>query len=477
MNSSRHNCFAGGLSIGRFALCLLVALVAGGSTRALAQASFQTLRTNGPAANRFNLVLLSEGYTSAQLTRFSVDATNAVSVLLAHQPYREYSNYFNAFAIKVASNQSGSDHPAYGLYADTYFNSTYDPISDRLITIPPNFADADYNSGQGRVDVLLQAFMPKCNLPVLLVNEPYTEGGSDGDGATAIAATSYSLPEILTHETGHVVANLGDEYDYPYPGFPDTEEPNTTRQTNRTLVKWNVWIDRSTPVPTAPADSYPATIGLFEGAHYHSVGWYRPKLNCLMRESYAPFCEVCSESLVLAVYRHVRPVDAFSPASTNLSISTTQALAFQLTLLQPATHNLSVQWYTNKTTVVGATNPVFTLAPPLLGNGNHLVSAAVRDNTLLVRNDPTNLLSQTVAWEVNVNLPHLQMDSPLWLTGGQFAFRIVGSAPQGVVIQGSTNLLHWTAIATNSLVGGELWHTNPSAGSTPWGFYRAVAPR
>ena len=72
----------------------------------------QTILTNGPVSNRLNVVLLSEGYTSAQLTQFLVDATNAVNELLAHQPYQEYSNYFNAFAIQIASIQSGSDHPS-----------------------------------------------------------------------------------------------------------------------------------------------------------------------------------------------------------------------------------------------------------------------------------------------------------------------------------------------------------------------------
>ncbi len=60
-----------------------------------------------------------------------------------------------------------------------------------------------------------------------------------------------------------------------------------------------------------------------------------------------PFCSVCSEALVLAIYQRVRPVDGFSPASTNFSVTTTQALAFSLALLQPATHNLNVQWFTN----------------------------------------------------------------------------------------------------------------------------------
>ena len=76
----------------------------------------QTILTNGPVSNRLNIVVLSEGYTSNQLAQFLVDATNAVNALLSHPPYQEYSNYFNAFAIKVASNQSGSAHPTDGLY-------------------------------------------------------------------------------------------------------------------------------------------------------------------------------------------------------------------------------------------------------------------------------------------------------------------------------------------------------------------------
>jgi len=438
----------------------------------------QTILTNGPISNRLNVVVLSEGYTSAQLAQFLVDATNAVNALLAHQPYQEYSNYFNAFAIKIASSQPGSDHPSWGttgFYVNTYFNSTYDLASDRLITIPPNFADANYSHGQGKVDALLQTNMPDCHLPILLVND-FTDGGSDGFNRTAIASIGYASPEILTHETGHVLANLGDEYTNASPGFPDTEEPNTTQQTNRLLIKWKAWISTNTPIPTPPTSAYGSVVGLFQGAHYHLTQWYRPELDCLMRDLYVPFCAVCSEALVLAIYNKVRPVDAFSPVSTNLSVSTTSALTFSLALLQPATHSLSVQWYTNNTAVAGATNPALSLSPTALGNGNHTVGAVVRDDTSLVRNDPTNLLTQTVTWALNVDLPQLRLDSPQLLTGGRFAFQIVGNAPHGVVVQSSTNLLNWAALATNSLAAGQWWYTNSSAGTSPRSFYRALTP-
>ena len=443
----------------------------------------QTILTNGPISNRLNVVVLSEGYMTNQLAQFLVDATNAVNTLLSHPPYQEYRNYVNAFAIKVASNQSGSTHPLYGITNNTYFNSIYD-YSDYLITIPPNFADTNYSDGQGKVDALLQTFMPNCQLPILLVNDD-TAGGSDGFDKTAIVSleslnleASYNPPEpgVLTHETGHVLANLGDEYTTPNPGFPDTEEPNTTQQTNRALIKWTAWISPSTPVPTP--DSYGnGVVGLFQGAHYHTNGWYRPQYTCIMGFSGASFCAVCSEALVLAIYQHVRPVDAFSPTATNLSVSTTQALAFSVSRLQPATHNLSVQWLTNGMPCAGATNSGFTVLPQSLPNGSNWVSAVVTDGTALVRNDPTNLLSQTVTWAVNVSLPQLRLRSPLWLAGGgKFAFCVTGNAPQGFAIQSSTNLPNWQPLATNFLVGGQFWYTNSNAGGSPRQFYRAVTP-
>ena len=436
----------------------------------------QTILTNGPASNRFDIVVLSEAYTSSQLAQFAADATNAINELLSHQPYQEYRSYFNAVAIKVASIESGSDHPIDPLYRDTYFNSAYDPGSDRVITIPPNFADANYSHGQGKVDALLTN-VSNCHLPILLVND-INDGGSDGFGKTAIASIGYQSPEILTHETGHVLANLGDEYSYTnvYAGAPDAGEPNTTQETNRLLLKWNAWISPSTPVPTTPPDSYPSAIGLFQGARYDTTHWYRPKLDCLMRDLYVPFCSVCSEALVLAVYQRVRPVDGYSPANTNFSVTNAQAIAFSVALLQPATHSLDVQWFTNGVSWAGATNPIFTLLPQSLPNGTYSVSALVKDNTSLVRNDPTNLLSQTVIWAVNVNIPPLRLDSPVWLPGGKFAFRVSGSAPQGVSIWGATNLANWVSLSTNSLAAGQYWYTNSAATSFPRSFFRAVTP-
>ena len=435
-----------------------------------------TLLTNGFGSNRLNVVFLSEGYQTNQLGQFLADATNALNSLLSQPPYQEYANYFNAFALKVASTNSGSDHPNDSTFKNTYFNSTYDS-SDVLITIPPNFADANSSHGQGKVDALLQAYMPNCQLSVLLVND-LVPGGSDGVGKTAIAAKASGSFAYLIHETGHVLANLGDEYTQTNTsGFPNLEEPNTTQQTNPSLIKWRNWIDtNSTPIPTPPTFPYANVTGLFQGAHYHTTGWYRPQLNCTMGSYGSPFCAVCSEALVLAIYQRIRPVDTFTPAGTNMSATTAVPLTFNLSLLQPATRSLAVQWFTNGLALPGATNPALTLLPASLGNKTSLVSVVVRDYTPLVRTDPTNLLIQTVSWKVVVNIPQLSLDSPLWLSGGRFTFRVTGNAPQNFVLQGSTNMSDWIPLATNSLVGGAYSFTNSGAAAFPMRFFRARTP-
>ncbi len=431
------------------------------------QTNFYTISSNGPASNRLHVVFLSEGYTGAQFAQFLTHATNTASVLFTNKPFAEYESFFNVYAIAVASVESGSDHPVSGISRNTFFNSTYGS-SDYIITIPQNA------SGQGKVDSLLNTFMPAANLAILLVNDA-SPGGSDGAGKTAITSIApVSLADIPVHESGHVLANLGDEYTTPNPGYPDIEEPNTTRETNRALIKWNAWISTNTPVPTPEDFPYEEVVGLFEGAHYHSNGWYRPKLNCRMGSLGVPFCEVCREALILAFFDAVRPIDSFTPASTSLSTSSPDELNFSVTALEPADHALNIQWLTNGIVVTGATNSAFTILPALLNNGTNTIAAGVSDPTPLVRNDPGNKLIQNVTWQVNVSLPRLELSAPRWLGDGKFAFRVSGEAPQGFVIQGSTNFTNWTPIATNNLVQGRFDYTNYNGKNFLLRMFRAV---
>ena len=167
-------------------------LLLGSSLLLPGQTNFYTLTANGTAAKRLNIVFLAEGYTSSQFGTFLTNATNTANFFLSTAPFAEYASYFNCYAIAVASAQSGSDHPGWPQFVNTYFNSSYDLSWDTLITIP---ADA---SGQGKVDALLNTFMPAANLAVLLVND-LNPGGSDGGGRTAISAIA---PNSLAYKIG-----------------------------------------------------------------------------------------------------------------------------------------------------------------------------------------------------------------------------------------------------------------------------------
>ena len=388
-------------------------------------------------------------------------------------PYQEYSSYFNAFAISVASIDSGSDHPLEGVFKNTYFNSSYDTYGlTELLTIPPNNWDANYNDGQGKVINLLTNLVPEYDLVMLLVND-LQYGGSGG--AALISSLSVDSAEIVRHESGHTFAGLTDEYGDPFPGYTPTEKPNATAQTNRSLVKWAAWILPATPLPTPQDPTNSQLVGLFEGAEYQSNGWYRPKLDCKMRTLGTPFCEVCSEALVKSMYTAIRPIDSVSPPSTNLTVLTSQPVRFSITPLQPATHSLKVQWYTNSVPVSGATNTTFQLLPASVGNGTQTIRAVVSDPTPLVRTDPANLLRATNTWSVSVSINQLSLTDPLWLTNGRFRLTVTGAAPQGFVIQASTNLMNWVSLSTNTLTANRFDYTN-SAQTNTHRFYRACAP-
>ena len=458
------------LAFGWAGLCAVISV-----RSASAQGTFSTILTNGPTAKRLNLVLLAEGYTAAQQATFRTDATNVVNNLLNVPPYRSYRRYFNAFAIFVPSNQTGSDHPSQSYYRDTYFNSTYESygVSD-LVTIPPNDRDSDYSHGQGRVDALLQAQMPQYDLAILVVND-LSYGGSGGQ--IIVTSKSSASSKIVVHESGHTLAKLGDEYSDSFPAFSGPEEPNTTQERRRDFIKWKAWIAPATPLPTPATSAYASAVGLFEGAHYQATNWYRPKLDCMMRTVGVPFCEVCSEALVKSIYQHVRPVESYSPGVTNLAITNRQTLTFGLTPLQPNDHPLTVRWLTNGVTVGGATGASLNLYPLALSNGIHQVRAMVQDDTVLVRNDPSGLLGQTVNWVVQVNLAPAwaKLAPPLRLRDGRFQVSLTGQAPGGFLLQGSTNLATWTTLASNVLSSGTFEFIDPATNYRGRS-YRAVLP-
>ncbi len=372
-------------------------------------ATLFTVEENGPRSERINIVFLSEGYTTADMPNFAGHVANAVNFLFSKEPWQQYRSYCNVYRIEIASNQSGCDYgntSGVSGTRDTYFNAGFfgagaAPSVERLLALG--------SGGISKVFTLINQHLPEAEMPVVLVND--TKYGGAGYSNFSVASINASSAAIVEHEVGHSFAALTDEYESAYPGFTPTESyaANATAQTSRGSIKWNHWIDETTPVPTpasAPYNTAPSDglVGLFQGAIYQTSGWYRPHFNSLMRSLNRPCGQVNREQFVLQFYNRVSPLDGFSPGSTTAVVTTPSPLSFEVTPKVPSSGvALNVTWRVDGVVQPGETGAQFETLSDFVGNGIHTVTATVQDPTSFVRLDTSNLLSESVTWNLTLS--------------------------------------------------------------------------
>jgi hypothetical protein len=236
------------------------------------------------------------------------------------------------------------------------------------------------------------------DMTFVIVND--SEYGGSG-GSVAVTSTNQQVLELILHELGHSFGLLADEYGGPPPPVCNNSfEPsaaNATKATDRSLIKWNHWIDASTPIPTLTAlDGVP---GLYEGAVYCDTGLYRPTFGSKMRFLGRPYEQINTEQLIRRIYNVVSPLDASQPAATDITLTTAQSQAFSVTPLVTLSGTIKVDWFLDG--VFQSTGTGFTVNN--LTSGAHVVDAVVKDNTALVRKDTENLLSDSRRWNLTVN--------------------------------------------------------------------------
>jgi hypothetical protein len=385
----------------RMMLCLL-AVVA--FARAAAAEPVQTIVNNGDPANRVDIVILGDGYTAAEMSKYQSDIQQFVQLMFQQEPLKEYQRFFNVHRIDVTSVESGSDHPENGTFRNTAFDSAYNCGGiQRLICANTSKAAtvASNSLAPAQIDLI-----------ILIVNDP-VYGGSGG--SIAIASTNVSAVELVLHESGHAFGLLADEYTDSPPACSNTTEPsqpNVTRETTRASIKWNAWIDPSTPIPTFSTQS--GLVGLYEGARYCTAGLFRPTFNSKMRSLGRPYEQVNSEQLVRRIYNRVSPIDSASPANTSVSLTTAQSQTFSVATPAPLTHALTVSWAIDGQPA--GTSPSLNVNAGTLGAGPHTVEALVRDQTAFVRSDPEQLLNERMSWSVNVTSSNPIDGSQLFVT-------------------------------------------------------------
>ena len=345
---------------------------------------------NGPDSARLTFAIVAEGYRASEMAKFRTDAADVLTGFLSRSPWNVFAGYVNAYAVEVASAESGADHPAQGIFKNTALDASYNfPPIERLLTVAhwKAFAAA--------------ASAPTYDLVLVIVNDEQYGGAG---GSLAVISTDNAAVDLAIHEMGHTFPGLADEYESVCPTCPPySGEPNVTAATSRNNVPWKVWIDTATPVPTPEASFYSNTVGVYEGARYLSFGMYRPKMNCMMRQLGVPFCEVCRETHVLELYRalDIDPiVNTSPPRNTTVThvVGTSDLVTIQR---DPDYHaSLGAVWYVDDAFAgVGDSINLFNLP---LTVGGHTLRVVVRDLTGFVRNDPEGLVEETAEWTLEV---------------------------------------------------------------------------
>ncbi len=272
----------------------------------------------GPCAP-FNVLLVAEGYQSSDMSSFESSAMAVATGFASYNGYSTHIQDFSFWVLEVPSTDSGITDPGCtppggGLYdscdkavaavkRNTPFGTTYgDNTTEprRLIT----FGAGQSGSGWSALAAAMRA--SRSDSVGILVNDPGNAAANYGGsgGRPWIAATlEGTYIGVATHESGHSIFGLQDEYDVGDADGTCASEAMTGLTSGRgpfPLV--NVSNSASSPAWSSVQAGAP-----IEGAYYCTHGWYRAQTTCLMKELTTAsggtnnFCSVCLDHVVKTI--------------------------------------------------------------------------------------------------------------------------------------------------------------------------------
>jgi hypothetical protein len=249
--------------------------------------------TGGDPNTSVDIAFIAEGYTAQEMDKFHADVKKMADALFTEQPFADYRNKINIWAVDAVSQEPGTDVPGEGNYVNTAVNSSFYTFDlDRYLTTQDIKAVNDY-----------AAAVPHDAIVVLINSNKYGGGGVYNYYSGTTAGHPLSL-KVFLHEFGHGFAGLADEYynssvayDEFYPLNVEPWEPNIT-----TMVdfgsKWKKDLPAGVPVPTPADDKYKNSLGVFEGGGYSAKGIYRPENDCRMKSNGPKgYCTVCRNAV------------------------------------------------------------------------------------------------------------------------------------------------------------------------------------
>ncbi|RSD14926.1 M64 family metallopeptidase [Amycolatopsis eburnea] len=354
------------------------------------------VQVTGPVAQRFNLVVLGDGYTAAEQPKFFADVQRHVSTLWSLEPFKSYRSYFNVFAVSIASPESGVDcdpsldAPKKNTPLDMGFWGGCNAQSvQRLLAV-------DDAAAQRYADLVPGT--TAANRQILALGNSSTYGGAGGSYATASGGSALSAL-ISPHELGHSLGGLDDEYDYYARAVPggayEGGEPDsihhtllTEKQLRDQHAKWWRWLGE-------PSESG-GPIGRFEGGLYTQTGVWRPSEHSMMKTLGYAFDQVGRERMTQRISAKVPLVSGGTPAGT---IGADRVV--WLRTMHPVSHRLDVRWTLDGRPLRGS--DALDLRQAHVKPGKHTLTATVTDPTPFVR-DPAVRPTATRTWTVDTSV-------------------------------------------------------------------------
>ena len=206
-----------------------------------------TVFDSGPAASKVDLLLIGEGYTQAELTKFHRDAKRLVDALFAQEPFRSRRGDFNVRGLDLPSPESGVNRPNAGVFRRTPLSAEYNIFdSERYVLTLDNRALRD-----------AAAAAPYEFIEILVNERTYGGGGIFNDQATAsvdsallrVRVRPRVRPPFRRRSPTSTTRRTSPMRPAP-PIKKEPWEPNVTALLDPAALKWRDLVTPGTPLPT-----------------------------------------------------------------------------------------------------------------------------------------------------------------------------------------------------------------------------------
>jgi hypothetical protein len=370
-------------------------LAAPPASAAPGDATVVPIQVTGAPAKRFNLVVLGDGYTAAEMPKFREHVDKHLNVLWTIEPFKSYRSYINVYAVEIESAESGVDcdpaldSPRRNTPLDMGFWGGCNASSvQRLLTVNGTAVNAYADRVTGTT---------RANRQLLALGNSDTYGGAGGANATASGGNALSAL-ITPHELGHSLGGLQDEYDYlargvrgdPYVGGEPTSSHHsllTVPQMQAQQRKWWRWLGEQSESG--------GPIARYESGMYAGSGIWRPSAHSMMKTLGYYFDQISREQMTQRIAAKTSILQDGVPAGV---VGDDRVLWIET--MYPVSHQLDVTWTVNGTVVARGPRNLSTVGLPA-----GTITATVTDPTEYVRDPAIRAsLTQSRTWTVDPSL-------------------------------------------------------------------------